>query len=437
MGYEEAEAHLAALGIDAMKSMAPSLHRMRALCEALNHPERSIPAIHITGTNGKSSTARISASLMTATGLTVGTYTSPHLETMRERLSIGGEPVSKDLFGEVFDHLHPYIILVERQLGERLTYFEIMTAMFFLWASESVDAVVVEVGLGGRWDATNVVEAPVSIVTNIGLDHVALLGPDKAAIAREKVGIVKPASTVVTAELDPAILGILNEETEQLDVTFSRIGRDFEVLENRVAFGGRYLSIRTSSRLYEGLFLPLHGSHQGVNAATALEAVVRFFPADTLSEEVVAEGFEATRAPGRLETVRPRSDESAAVVVDVAHNPEGMAAVISSLLEEFAFDKVIFVVGILQDKDPAGILAELTRVPSHVITTQAKNARAFSAAELADRATALGLSAKPVEDVSDAVVTSLQVATHADLVCVTGSHYVVGEARAFLGAGVD
>jgi dihydrofolate synthase/folylpolyglutamate synthase len=181
----------------------------------------------------------------------------------------------------------------------------------------------------------------------------------------------------------------------------------------------------------------LHGSHQGTNAATALEAVTRFFPADTLADEVVAEGFEATRAPGRLETVRPRDDETAGVVVDVAHNPDGMAAVISSLLEEFAFDKVIFVVGILQDKDRAGILAELTRVPSHVIATQAKNDRSFPVGEIVESANALGLPAEAADDVSDAVVRALQLATPADLVCITGSHYVVGEARAFLGVGVD
>jgi dihydrofolate synthase/folylpolyglutamate synthase len=437
LSYEEAEAHLEALGIDAMKSMAPSLHRMRAICEALNHPERSLRSIHITGTNGKSSTARIATSLLTATGLTVGTYTSPHLETVRERIALDGAPISEEAFGEVFDHLHPFLLLVEQNLGEKLTYFEVLTALFFLWAAESCDVAVIEVGLGGRWDATNVVDAPVAVVTNIALDHVALLGTERETIAREKVGIVKPAADIVTAELDPAILAVLKEETQDLDVTFSTIGREFEVVENRIAFGGRYLSLRTSSRTYEGLFLPLHGSHQGTNAATALEAVTRFFPADSLAAEIVSEGLGTVTAPGRLETVRHKSGESGLVVVDVAHNPDGIAALVKSLVDEFAFDNVIFVVGVLQDKDHVGILSELRRIPCRVIATQARHDRSIRSKELAEAAEALGLAAEPIEDVSDAIVTATETSTPDDLVCITGSHYVVGEARTFLGAGVD
>jgi dihydrofolate synthase/folylpolyglutamate synthase len=248
---------------------------------------------------------------------------------------------------------------------------------------------------------------------------------------------VKPAASVVTAELDPSILAVLKEETQDLDADFSVLGRDFEVLENRVAFGGRYLTLRTSSKTYDGLFLPLHGSHQGANAATALEAVTRFFPADTLAEDVVSDGLAAVSASGRLETVRPKSGDSGAVVVDVAHNPEGTAALVNGLVEAFAFENVIFVVGILRDKDHVGILSELGRVPGRVITTQAKNGRSIPATELAAAAEALGLPAQPIEDVSDAVVTAIEAATPTDLVCITGSHYVVGEARAFLGAGVD
>ena len=177
VGFAEAEAYLNSLGIDAMKSLKPSLHRIQAICEALDHPELSIPTIHITGTNGKTSTARIASSLLAATGLTVGTYTSPHLQTVRERLALNGEPIAEEAFGEMFDHLRPYITLVEGRLGEKLSYFEILTGLYFLWAAEApVDASVVEVGLGGRWDATNVVPAPVAVITNVGLDHTGLLG---------------------------------------------------------------------------------------------------------------------------------------------------------------------------------------------------------------------------------------------------------------------
>lgn len=436
MSYEEAEAHLEALGIDAMKSMAPSLHRMRAICEALDHPERSLRAIHITGTNGKTSTARIATSLLMATGLKVGTYTSPHLESMRERIALDGEPLSPQGFGEAFDHLHPYLILVERKLGEKLSYFEVLTALFFLWASESVDVAVIEVGLGGRWDATNVVDAPVAVITNIGVDHASMLGSDKSTIAREKVGIVKPAAAVVTAELSPDTLKVLREETQELDVDLSVIDRDFEVLDNRVAFGGRYLSIRSSSRTYEGVFLPLHGSHQGVNAATALEAVTRFFPAESLSDDVVAEGLGAASAPGRLETVRQKTADSGVIVMDVAHNPDGVAALVTSLLEGFAFQKVVFVFGTLEDKDYRGMLTQFTRLPCQIFATRAQHPRSVTAGDLAAAAEELGLPAEPITSVGEAVTVASESATPDDLVCITGSHYVVGEARTFLGVAI-
>src|ERR687896_23160 len=205
--YAEAEAYLDALGVDAMKRLAPSLHRIEALCAALDHPERRLQAIHVTGTNGKTSTARIATSLLGATGLTVGTYTSPHLETVRERIALSGELISKDDFGDVFDHMRPFLMHVEESLGERLSYFEVLTALFFLWAAETpVDAAVVEVGLGGRWDATNVMDAQVAVVTNVALDHMSLLGQDRATIAREKVGIIKDDAIVVTGERAPDIL---------------------------------------------------------------------------------------------------------------------------------------------------------------------------------------------------------------------------------------
>ncbi|MDQ3878245.1 MAG: Mur ligase family protein [Actinomycetota bacterium] len=189
MGYEEAHAYLESLGIDAMKSMRPSMERIEAICDLMNHPEREAPAIHITGTNGKTSTARLAASLLVATGLRVGTYTSPHLQTMRERISLNGEPIDKDTFGDVFDHIKPYIEVVEQQVGSRLSYFEALTAMFFLWAADApVDAMVVEVGLGGSWDATNVVPGRVACVTNVGLDHTGLFGGDGGTLAKCSCG---------------------------------------------------------------------------------------------------------------------------------------------------------------------------------------------------------------------------------------------------------
>jgi dihydrofolate synthase/folylpolyglutamate synthase len=429
--YQEAEAYLEDLGIDAMKSMSPSLHRIEALCEALVHPEQQLQAIHITGTNGKTSTARIATSLLAATGLSVGTYTSPHLESMRERIALSGLPISKSEFADAFEHLWPYLGLVERSLGERLSYFEVLTALFFLWAAETpVDAAVIEVGLGGRWDATNVVDAPVAVITNIGLDHTALLGDDKASIAAEKVGIVKEGSVLVTGERSPLILQALRDAAAEVSAEVSVLGRDFEETDNRVAFGGRYIGVDTSGRAYDGLFLPLHGSHQGINAAVALEAVTRFLPAQPLSQEVVMEGLGKATAPGRLETFR--SEGQAPIVLDVAHNPDGMSAFVSSLVEAFPFERAIVVLGILGDKDYRGMLAELARMPCSLVLTQARSVRAVSPEELRSAAGDFGLESDVIEDANDALKAAIEAAAPTEIVCVTGSHYVVGEVRASL-----
>ena len=428
MGYGEAEKHLFDLGIDAMKATKPSLHRIEALCEVLDHPERTVPAIHVTGTNGKTSTARIISSLLTATGLSVGTYTSPHLESIRERLALNGEPVDEDTFGDVFDHIHPILGLVEQKLGEEVTFFELLTAMFFLWTAEAgLDVAVVEVGLGGRWDATNVIDAPVAVITNIGLDHTKLMGADRSTIAREKSGIVKPAATLVSAERDPRIVGVIEEEVSEFEVTPSFIDREWHVPENKTALGGRYFSLKSSARGYEGLFVPLHGAHQGINAGTAIEAVTRFLPARTLEEELILEGLAATRAPGRIETIK-RAD-AATVVLDVAHNPDGLSALVSALIEEFAFERIHFVIGILGDKDHKGMLTELTRVPSVLYATEPSGVSAVSVSDLANTAAELGLDVVRFDDAYTAVEKAITTAEPTNLVCITGSHYVVGEVR--------
>jgi len=433
MSFDRAQKYLDGLGVDAMLAGRPTMHRIHAICEALNHPELAIPAIHITGTNGKTSTARIATSLLAATGLTVGTYTSPHLESVRERIAINGVAISEEEFGEMFDHLRPYLSLVEARLDETLTYFEVLTALFFLWAAEApVDVMVVEVGLGGRWDATNVVPAPVNVITNIGLDHANLLGPDRPQIAAEKAGIIKPNAAVVTAERSPEIVDIFEREAKEAGASVYRIGDAFDETENLVAIGGRYLSVRTSAAAYEELFLPLHGSHQGVNAATALEAVTRFLPAHDLDAAVVAEGFAKASVPGRVEAVPRPLGTDVSLVLDVAHNPEGVEALVSTLIEAFAFDRVTFVVGVLRDKDHEGVLEQLARVPCRVVLTEARSSRAAAAEELAAAAKRIGLEHEVIEGVPAAVSATVQRAALTELVCVTGSHYVVGEARSFL-----
>jgi dihydrofolate synthase / folylpolyglutamate synthase len=431
VGFEEAQAYLETLGIDAMKSMAPSLHRIEALCDALNHPERAVPAIHVTGTNGKTSTARITDALLSETGLTVGTYTSPHLQTIRERIARAGDPIPAEEFGAIFDHLVPYLRLVEKNLGETLTFFEVLTGMFFLWAAETLDAMVVEVGLGGRWDATNVVRAPVAVITNVGLDHTGLLGTDRETIALEKSGIIKSGASVVTAERSPSVVTVIESEAKRAEADLALIDRDFSVADNRMAFGGRYLSIATGDRRYDELFLPLHGAHQGVNAAVALQAVLSFLPEGSVGDEVVNAGFASCFVPGRLESLHPEG-EGAPLLLDVAHNPDGMSALVKSLIEAFAFERAIVVLGILGDKDYRGMLSELARIPCSIIATRAKTVRSVPVDDLRGAAEELGINCDMVEDVDAAVGRAVSMARDNELICVTGSHYVVGEARTYL-----
>jgi dihydrofolate synthase / folylpolyglutamate synthase len=438
LGYAEAVAHLDALGIDDMKGKAPSLHRMEALCRVLDHPQRAVPAIHVTGTNGKSSTARITASLLDATGLSVGVYTSPHLVDIRERVARSGAeggaplaPISAEDFGEVFDHLRPLLELTERTIDERLTFFEVLTAMYFLWAAENVDVSVVEVGLGGRWDATNVMDAAVAVISNVSLDHTALLGNDPASIAREKAGVIKPSASVVTAERSPAALSVITEEAAQLEARLAVLGRDFDLLDERVAVGGRLLTVRTSARAYEDLFLPLHGHHQAVNAATALQAATDFLPYGTLGDDVVRAGLTSTRVPGRLESL-PGQGRRPTVVFDVAHNPAGAAALVKGLAESFSFERAIFVVGIGADKDYTGIVTEMARLDCFLVVTPAPERASVPVDELCSTARAVGLSCEATPSVTAALDQALERAEEGDMVCVTGSHRVVGEARARL-----
>ncbi|CAN5720357.1 folylpolyglutamate synthase/dihydrofolate synthase family protein [soil metagenome] len=443
VGYAQAVAHLEALGIDDMKGMAPSLHRIEALCRVLDDPQQSVPAIHVTGTNGKSSTARIAASILAATGLSVGVYTSPHLGSVRERIAragteaggeapfTGGAPIAADAFGDVFDHLRPFLELTEERLGERLTFFEVLTAMYFLWAADNVDVSVVEVGLGGRWDATNVMDAPVAVITNVGLDHTGLLGSDRASIAREKAGVIKPAASVVTAERSPDALPVIAEEAEQAEARLAVLTRDFDILDERIAVGGRLVTVRTSARTYDDLFLPLHGHHQAVNAATALQAATDFFAPGSLDDDVVRAGLAAARTPGRLESL-PGGGERATVVLDVAHNPAGTAALVNGLAESFSFERAVFVVGIGAGKDHAGILTEMARLHCSLVVTRAPQAATVPVDELASTARALGLPCEIASTVREALDHALEAAAQGDIVCVTGSHSVVGEARAEL-----
>ncbi|MHB1930036.1 MAG: bifunctional folylpolyglutamate synthase/dihydrofolate synthase, partial [Acidimicrobiales bacterium] len=328
----------------------PDPARMRSLVDVLGHPEAASPAIHVTGTNGKTSTSRAITALLVAKGLSVGTYTSPHLERINERLAIDGEPIADDELAGVLSDLAGVEDLVA---GGAPTWFELMTAAALRWFSDRpVDVAVIEVGIGGRWDATNVVDGAVAVVTNIGLDHVELLGPTRADVAGEKAGIVKPGSTLVLGVEDPELLAIFERETPR---RLWWTGRDYGCTRNDMAVGGRSLDIRTPGASYEGVWLAVHGHHQGANFATAVAAVEALFEAP-VEDELVREAGAATRSPGRLEVVGRRP----VVVLDGAKNVEGARRAAAAVAEEFAGVRSrILVVGLLRGKDAADMLEAL------------------------------------------------------------------------------
>jgi dihydrofolate synthase/folylpolyglutamate synthase len=406
---------------------APTLERISTLLRYLGSPEEEFPAIHITGTNGKGSTARMISQLLVALGLRVGMFTSPHLERVNERMAIDNEPIDD----ETLDEMLYAVSLVERSVDVDPSHFEIITGAAFRWfADEAVEVAVVEVGLGGTWDATNVIDAPVAVVTNVSVDHVEYLGPTREEIASEKAGIVKPGSTLVLGETDPALgdtfAGRGQERTLLRD-------RDFGARNNMLAVGGRAVDLYTPGAAYPQVFVALHGAHQGDNAAAALAAAEAFVRVP-LPAQVVAEAFATVRSPGRLEVVR----RNPLVLLDGAHNVAGAEALRRSLDEEFADAAArTLVVGMNQERDPHEMLAALgvEEFDGLLIATRAQTPRALEPALIAKAATDLGVPIDRVE-VADSVteaVSSALLATPPDgQIVVAGSLYVVGAARTLL-----
>jgi dihydrofolate synthase/folylpolyglutamate synthase len=408
----------------APRAAARRLDRVRRLMELMGDPQHSYPVIHITGTNGKGSVARMVTALLTARGLRVGTYTSPHLERVHERMAWGGEPIDDAGLAEVIGA----VAELEPLLESPPTHFEILTAAAYRWfADVAVDAAVVEVGLGGRWDATNVADAQVAVLTNVSLDHAETIGPALTDIATEKAGIVKPGSTFVLAETNPALLGIF--QAAGAAELWLR-GTDFGCGANRLAHDGRLVDLSTPGATYPGVYLPVHGPYQGDNAAVALAAAEAFFGAP-LSPEVVAEAFAGLRLPGRLEVV----SRQPVTVLDGAHNPAGALAATAALDEAFgpAVTGRVLVIGMLQGRDPTEMLQCFdARRARLVVACPPPSPRALPAAEVAAAARALGTDAEEASSVPEAVATALALAGEQELVHVTGSLYVVGAARAAL-----
>lgn len=398
-----------------------SLERMTQLVHALGDPQLAFPVIHITGTNGKGSVARMCTELLRASGLSVGTYTSPHLNDINERIAWDGEPISDEDLGTAIGA----VASVESVAGVTPSYFEILTAAAFVhFANVAVDVAVVEVGMLGRFDATNVVDATVAVLTNIGHDHTDGKGKWRRAIAEEKVGIVKPGSTFICGEPDPDLRDVF-ENTEAAATWFRE--EDFDCEQSMIALGGRAVSLRTPSGVEDEIFVPLHGEHQGDNAAVALAAVEAFFER-RLDPEVVAEGFGAVKVPGRFEVVM----REPTVILDAAHNLDGARACALTLREEFTLSgSVIMVVGFLKGRDPADMLDALGAVDAGlVVACTPDSPRAITAPEVAGSADAMGIAVESISSVDDAVNRALAVASVDDLVLITGSLYVVGPARA-------
>jgi dihydrofolate synthase / folylpolyglutamate synthase len=408
------------------RRLAPApLSRMEALVELLGSPQLQYPAIHITGTNGKTSAARIATALLVAAGLSVGTDTSPYLERFNERICWNGEPIPDD----DLDRILARIADLEPLLPDRPSYFEIVNSVALEWfADVAVDVAVIEVGLGGTWDSTNVVDGQVAVVTNVELDHVEYLGPTRLDIAQEKAGIVKPGATLVLGERDPELVPVFLERGPGR--VFAR-GTDFGVRSNALAIGGRVLDLFTPYASYRDVFLPLHGAYQGDNAAAALAAVECFLDR-ALGDDVVATALAAAESPGRLEVVAHRP----LVVIDGTKNIAGARAVRAALDEEFPRAHRTWVVGVLRQKDPVEMLEALGVSPDdRVVCCRAEIPRAREPREIADAALALGVSPDRVEviaGVADAVLHAVATSDADGQVVIAGSLYVAGPARSAL-----
>ena len=404
----------------------PTLERINTLMTYLGSPETEFPAIHVTGTNGKTTTVRVLTELLVALGLKVGSYTSPHLVAVNERMAIDGVPIDD----ETLEEMLYAVSLVETAVGVQPSFFDIITAAAFRWfADEAVDVAVVEVGMGGTWDSTNVVDGRVAVVTNVSLDHVEYMGPTREQIAQEKAGIVKPGSALVLGETDDKLAAIFEARA---DGPVVRRARDFGIARPVLSVGGRLVDLRTPRAEYPDVFLPLHGAHQADNASIALAAAESFVDAP-LPFDVVSDAFARVQSPGRLEVV----GRHPLVLLDGAHNVAGAHALRRALAEEFDEGPRTFVVGMLREKEPHEMLDALgvPELEGLLVCCAPPTARALEPALVAKAATELGLSEDRIEvvdRVQDAISTALLATPPEGQIVITGSLYVVGAARAVL-----
>ena len=417
--------------------IGPGLARVQALCDLLGNPERSAPVIQITGTNGKGSTALMIDALLRAQGLRTGRTASPHLVDVTERICIDGEPIASDVFDELWQQIEPMVAMVDEQKidGIRMTFFEVITGLAFAaFADAPVDVIILEVGMGGTWDASNVADAQVAVITPIDLDHTQHLGTTLEEIATEKAGIIKQGATAVIAGQQPEAARILMERCAEVAAEPVLEGPGFGVLDRARAVGGQVLRLNTASGPVGDVHLPLHGEHMAHNAALAVAAVEAFMGGKGLDAEVITEGLGQVEAPARLELMR----SNPAIVLDTAHNPHGVRATLAAALEAHAFQPMIGVVAMMRDKDVEtvmGLLAEgLDRI---VVTSISSTERGMPVDDLAELAeAAFGESRVDQAPTMDAALDlAMSLADQAGPtagVLVIGSVIAAGEARAIL-----
>jgi dihydrofolate synthase/folylpolyglutamate synthase len=418
----------------------PRLSATRRAVELLGDPQRAYPVIHITGTNGKTSTSRMIESVLRAHGLRTGLMTSPHLVRLNERIVVDGEPISDERLVANWDDIQPYLSMVDTELEQRgeptLTFFEALTVLAFAcFADAPADVVVLEVGMGGEWDSTNVADGQVAVFTPIALDHQARLGSTVEAIARTKAGIVKPTASVVSAAQMPEALAELQRAAELTESSLAVEGDAFGVESTTVAVGGQVVTIRGVAGRYDDLVLPLFGDHQAQNAAVAVAAVESFLGSGSqaLDHDVLAEGLAAVTSPGRLQIVA----NEPTILVDAAHNPHGARALAKAIDDYFQFGRVVAVLSVLADKDAAGIVRALSGTVQQFVVTQSGSDRSVDADELAAIAVGMvGASRVVVEtDLVAALRTARDLAEEAEGdepggVVVTGSITLVGDVLA-------
>ena len=439
----------------------PTLDRVAMLASLLGDPQRSFQVVHVTGTNGKTSMARMIDSLLRERGLRTGRFTSPHLISVRERITIDGVPLSAERFIELYDEILPYVQLTDERQPAPLSFFEVLTGMMFAaFADAPVDVAVIEVGLGGRWDATNVADGAVAVIGPVAMDHMQYLGDTLEAIASEKAGIIKPGAVAILAQQQLAAAEVLLAQAASVGATVAREGIEFGVLAREIAVGGQQIVLQGLRGTYPDVYLPLFGEHQASNAACSLAAVEAFagvsetvtveggslslgpgLSSAALDPALVRAGFAKVSSPGRLEVLR----RSPTVIADAAHNPAGMAVTLQALTEAFHFTRVIGVLAVSEDKDVAGVLEELEPVLSDIVVTANSSPRSMPAWELAEVARdVFGEDRVLVHDrLDDALEAAVGLADEqvgeelpgSAAVLVTGSVVTAGDARRLLVPG--